>query len=115
MFDSSQQSCPLLKLLGNMVAGEEGEREGRGRGREEKGRGRLGQQSMALSEDGKRLAIIGPLTCNITVLDALSLSEVRETNKNTHYLKILMPYFLFLNFIKTTIINYPKKQKGCRC
>ncbi|CAI8047359.1 WD repeat-containing protein 90 [Geodia barretti] len=31
---------------------------------------------MALSEDGKRLACIGPLSCNISVLDALSLSEV---------------------------------------
>ena len=40
-------------------------------------RGGLGQQSMTLSEDGKRLACIGPLLCNISVLDALSLNEVR--------------------------------------
>ena len=71
LFDSSQQPSPLLRLLGNAVA-----REGGGGEREE--RGRLGQQSMALSEDGKRLACIGPLSCNISVLDALSLSEVRE-------------------------------------
>ena len=69
LFDSSQQPCPLLRLLGNAVAREGGEREERGR---------LEQQSMALSEDGKRLACIGPLSCNISVLDALSLSEVRE-------------------------------------
>ena len=72
MFDSSQQSCPLLRLLGNQVAKEGGERGERG----------LEQQSLALSEDGKRLACIGPLSCNISVLDALSLNEVRKTKKN---------------------------------
>ena len=61
MFDSDQQTCPLLRLLGNTVTRGEN----------------LGQQSLALSEDGARLACIGPLACNVTVLDALSLNEVR--------------------------------------
>ena len=60
MFDSEQQSCPLLRLLGNAVVRDE----------------RLGQQALALSEDGQRLAYVGPLHCNVTILDALSLNEV---------------------------------------
>ena len=60
MFDSEQQSCPLLRLLGNAVVRDE----------------RLGQQALALSEDGQRLAYVGPLLCNVTILDALSLNEV---------------------------------------
>ena len=63
MFDSDQQACPLLRLLGNAVVRGEGE----------------GPQTLALSEDGRRLACVGPLSCNVTVLDALSLNEVRET------------------------------------
>ena len=60
VFDSDQQVCPLLRLLGNVVV---------------KGEGR-GTQTLALSEDGRRLACVGPLSCNVTVLDALSLNEV---------------------------------------
>ena len=75
MFDSAHQTCPLVKLLGNTAA------------REREGGGRLGQQSLALSEDGRRLACIGPLSCNITVLDALSLSEV-SSNSDVAVLKL---------------------------
>lgn len=62
MFDSDQQTCPLLRLLGNAVVRGEG----------------LGQQALALSEDGQRLAYVGPLCSNVTVLDAQSLNEVRS-------------------------------------
>ena len=61
MFDSEQQSCPLLRLLGNAVV----------RGEE------FGPQALAISEDGQRLAYVGPLQCTVTVLDALSLNEAR--------------------------------------
>lgn len=70
MFDADQQTCPLLRLLGNMVA-----------------RGdNLGQQSLALSEDGSRLACIGPLACNVTVLDALTLNEVSHLSLKYVYI-----------------------------
>lgn len=59
MFNSEQQACPLLRLLGNtLVKGIE-----------------LGPQALALSEDGRRLGYVGPLPCNVTILDAQSLNE----------------------------------------
>lgn len=60
-FDSKQQTCPLLRLLGNVVVRGEG----------------LGEGSLALSEDDQRLAYVGPLKSTVTILDAFSLSEVR--------------------------------------
>ena len=60
MYDTEHQDCRLLRLLGNTVA-----------------KGTVfGPQALALSEDGKRLAFIGPLEFTITVLDASSLDEV---------------------------------------
>ena len=60
MYDTEHQDCRLLWLLGNTVA----------KGTE------FGPQALALSEDGKRLAFIGPLEFTVTVLDAGSLDEV---------------------------------------
>ena len=61
MYDSEHQTCQLLRLLGNTLARQKGS----------------GPQALALSEDGKRLAYVGPLDCTVTLLDALTLSEVR--------------------------------------
>ena len=60
MYDTEHQDCRLLRLLGNTVA-----------------KGTVfGPQALALSEDGKRLAFIGPLEFTVTVLDTSSLDEV---------------------------------------
>ena len=69
MYDTEHQDCRLLRLLGNTVA-----------------RGTVfGPQALALSEDGKRLAFIGPLEFTVTVLDACSLDEVgADWVRNTH-------------------------------
>lgn len=60
MYDSQQQTCPVLRILGNTVA---------------KG-DHFGPRALALSNDGGRLAFIGPLEFTVTVLDAETLNEV---------------------------------------
>ncbi len=60
MYDSQQQACPVLRVLGNTVA---------------KG-SHFAPRALALSDDGRRLAFIGPLEFTVTVLDAESLDEV---------------------------------------
>ncbi len=62
MYDSEQQACPVLRVLGNTVA---------------KG-DHFGPRALALSTDGERLAFIGPLEFTVTVLDAGNLDEVRQ-------------------------------------
>ena len=69
MYDTEHQDCRLLRLLGNTVA-----------------KGTVfGPQALALSEDGKRLAFIGPLEFTVTVLDASSLDEVGAGHTHVGY------------------------------
>lgn len=67
MYDSEQQNCRLMRLLGNTVARGE----------------HLGPRALCLSEDGERLIFIGPLEFTITVLDSDTLDEVTEGQTDT--------------------------------
>lgn len=67
MYDSEQQNCRLMRLLGNTVAGGE----------------HLGPKALCLSEDGERLVFIGPLEFTVTMLDADTLDEVTEGRIDT--------------------------------
>lgn len=79
MFDSEQQACPLMRLLGNAVVRGEG----------------LKQQAMALSEDGQRLAYVGPLCCNVTVLDAQSLNEVSGVYRSWDLKDVFLEMYIY--------------------
>lgn len=61
MYDTTdERNSRVLRLLSNTVA-----------------KGELfGAKPLSLSEDGTRLAFIGPLEFTITVLDAITLDEV---------------------------------------
>ena len=62
MYDSEQQNCRLVRLMGNTTA-----------------RGEyLGPRALCLSEDGGRLVFIGPLEFTVTMLDADTLDEVTD-------------------------------------
>ena len=52
----------MVRVMGNTVA---------------KGEGR-GPKALALSEDGSRLAFIGPMEFTVTVLDAHTMDEVNK-------------------------------------
>jgi len=67
MYDSEQQNCRLMRLLGNTVARGE----------------HLGPRALCLSEDGERLVFIGPLEFTVTVLDSDTLDEVTEGQTDT--------------------------------
>ena len=61
----------LLRLLGNIVAKmDDSSKSGSG------GRNHAPTKTLALSQDGSRLALIGPFNYTITVLDADTLNEI---------------------------------------
>ena len=60
LYDASQESYPVARLLGNMVV---------------KG-DRYGPDALAMSGDGKHVAFVGPSEFTVTVVDARSLDEV---------------------------------------
>ena len=64
MYDCHDGGCRVVRVMGNTVA--KGER--------------FGPRALSLSEDGERLAFIGPLEFNVTVLDANTLDEVSIKN-----------------------------------
>ena len=69
MYDSEQQNCQIMRLLGNTVA--KGEH--------------LGPRALCLSGDGERLAFIGPLEFTVTLLDADTLNEVSDRRKERYF------------------------------
>ncbi|XP_022092508.1 WD repeat-containing protein 90-like isoform X1 [Acanthaster planci] len=60
LYDASQEAYPLMRLLGNMVARGE----------------RYGPSALAVNEDGKHVAFVGPSEFTVMVVDARSLDEV---------------------------------------
>ncbi|XP_072042911.1 WD repeat-containing protein 90-like [Amphiura filiformis] len=60
LYDASQESYPVARLLGNMVA---------------KG-DRYGPDALAMSEEGKHVAFVGPSEFTVTFVDARSLDEI---------------------------------------
>ena len=64
MYDTEQQNCRIMRLLGNTVARGE----------------HLGPRALCLSRDGERLAFIGPLEFTVTILDADTLNEVTDVD-----------------------------------
>ena len=60
MYDSQDDGCRVVRVMGNTVA--KGEK--------------YGPRAISLNEDGSRLAFIGPSEFTITVLDAATLDEV---------------------------------------
>ena len=69
MYDSEQQNCRIMRLLGNTVA--KGEH--------------LGPRALCLSGDGEKLAFIGPLEFTVTLLDADTLNEVSDRHKERYF------------------------------
>ena len=60
MYNAKDQTYQVMRLLGNTVA----------KGAE------FGPRALSLSEDGHRLAFIGPLAFTVSVVDAETLDEV---------------------------------------